>query len=104
MEFYDSLETRDPAEREREQLAALRRQVAHAQQNAPYFARLLAGVDPAGIVNRAALARLPVTRKSDLTGLQKETPPLAGMAAVPVGALAHVYMSPGPTFDAEAPG
>jgi phenylacetate-CoA ligase len=101
-EFYDALETRDPAEREREQFAALRQQIAHARQNAPYFGKLLAGLDAAAIVDRAALARLPVTRKSDLTDLQQARPPFAQMAALGTGELSRVYMSPGPTFDPEA--
>ena len=42
---------------------------------------------PPVIVDRAALARLPVTRKSDLTELQKAAPPFAGMVAPPAGAL-----------------
>ena len=70
MDFFDTLETRDPERREREQFTALQRQIAHAQKNAPYFGRLLAGVNPAAIKDRAGLARLPVTRKSDLTELQ----------------------------------
>ena len=49
MEFFDSLETRDPAQREEEQFAALRAQIANAQQQAPYFARVLAGVNAADI-------------------------------------------------------
>jgi phenylacetate-CoA ligase len=101
MDFYDSLETRDPEQREREQFEALKRQIAHAGKNAPYFARLLAGVDPESVTDRAALARLPVTRKSDLTGLQESAPPFAGMTALAPGALAHVFASPGPVFDPE---
>jgi phenylacetate-coenzyme A ligase PaaK-like adenylate-forming protein len=102
MEYYDELETRDPGRREREQFAALQRQIAHAQKNTPYFGRLLAGVDPAEVGDRAALARLPVTRKSDLTDLQRASLPFAQMVTRAVGELSHVYMSPGPTFDPEA--
>ena len=69
--YYDALETRDPELREREQFAALRKQIANAQANAPYFARLLADVDADDMKDRAALAKLPVTRKSDFTELQK---------------------------------
>ena len=98
-DYYDALETRDPELREREQFAALRKQIANAQSHAPYFARLLAGVDPAAIANRAALATLPVTRKSDLTELQAQAPPFAGMLAQPRAKLARVFMSPGPVFD-----
>ena len=102
MEFFDALETRDPVLREREQFAALRQQIAHAQKHAPYFGALLAGVDPASVRDRAALAQLPVTRKSELTDLQKASLPFAQMVTRPVGELSRVYMSPGPTFDPEA--
>src|SRR5262245_21658917 len=83
MDHYDALETREPAAREREQFAALRRQIAHAQQHAPYFTRILAGVDADAVRDRAALACLPVTRKSDLTDLQTAHPPFAGMTTRP---------------------
>jgi phenylacetate-coenzyme A ligase PaaK-like adenylate-forming protein len=99
--YYDELETRDAKQREREQFAALRQQIANAQRGAPYFSELLAGVDSVAITNRAALARLPVTRKSALTELQKTHPPFAQMAARATSKLARVFMSPGPTFDPE---
>ena len=101
MDFYDSLETRDPEEREREQFVSLRRQLAHARANAPYFAQILAGVDPAEVTDRTALARLPVTRKSDLMELQQSAPPFARMTSLPPGGLARIYASPGPVFDPE---
>ena len=101
MEFFDELETRDPAQREAEQFAALRAQIVNAQSKAPYFARALAGVNAVDIKDRAALALLPVTRKSDLIELQKGALPFAGMTALPQCALGRVFMSPGPTFDPE---
>ena len=69
-EHYDALETRESAERERDHLARLPKQIAHARKNAPGFARILTDVDPRAVTTRAALARLPVTRKSDLKALQ----------------------------------
>ncbi len=75
---YDQLETRSPDRREAELFAALPAQIAHAKANAPYFTRLLADVDPAAVRDRASLATLPVTRKSDLIALQKEARPSAG--------------------------
>jgi phenylacetate-CoA ligase len=100
-DYYDTLETRDPEQREREQFAALRGQVANAKARAPYFSRVLADVDPQAITDRAALAKLPVTRKSEFPELQGADAPFAGMLAEPVGAMGRVYMSPGPVFDAE---
>ena len=101
MEYFDKLETRDPRQREAEQFAALRVQIANAQSNAPFYARLLAGIKAADVGDRAALAALPVTRKSDLIELQKAAPPFAGMTALPPAALGRVFMSPGPMFDPE---
>ena len=100
-EYFDILETRDPGERERALLAALPRQIAHAKQNAPGFARILAEVDAQAVDTRAALARLPVTRKSDLPELQKRQLPLGGLNATPVGKLAKIFVSPGPVYEPE---
>ena len=72
-EFLDALEQRPPAQREREQFAALPALVAHAQASAPALAEILLGVDAARIVDRAALATLPVTRKSALLERQQAT-------------------------------
>jgi phenylacetate-CoA ligase len=46
-EHFDALETRDPEVREREQMAQLARQVAHAKAHAPAFGRALRVVDAA---------------------------------------------------------
>ena len=98
-EHYDSLETRDPAEREKALMAALPAHIAHARKNAPGFSRILAGVDPKTVSSRGALARLPVTRKSDLADLQKQQPPLGGLNATPLSKLAKIFVSPGPVYE-----
>ncbi len=100
-EYYDSLERRNPAEREQALLAALPTQIAHAKNNAPGFARILADADPQSVTTRAALARLPVTRKSDLADLQKRQPPLGGLNATPLDKLAKIFVSPGPVYEPE---
>src|SRR5262245_60798441 len=76
-DHYDPLETRDPAEREEAQSAALSELIACAMA-APGWAKHLAGVEPAGASSRADLARLPLLRKSDLMALQKAAPPFGG--------------------------
>jgi len=101
-DYYDKLETRDPAERERALMAALPRQIAHVKQAAPYFAEKFKSVEAAQISSRAALAQLPVTRKSALLELQRNTPPFGAMNGVPIGKLAHIFMSPGPIFEMDA--
>ena len=54
------------------------------------------------IVDRRALARLPLTRKSELIELQRRDPPFGGFAAVPVAALRRIFASPGPIYEPEA--
>jgi phenylacetate-coenzyme A ligase PaaK-like adenylate-forming protein len=100
-EYYDSLETRDPEAREREQLKRLPLQIAHAKANAAAYARMFADIDAAAITTRDALAELPVTRKSELLELQKAARPFGGFAAVRRGEAARVFASPGPIYEPE---
>ncbi len=101
---YDTLETRDPAEREQAQFSALAQQLENAKKNAPGFAKLLKDVDSAEITGRDALARLPVLRKSELVERQKSDPPFGGLAAVPVTEACRVFASPGPIYEPEGIG
>ncbi|WP_225782693.1 phenylacetate--CoA ligase family protein [Xenophilus sp. Marseille-Q4582] len=107
-DFYDALETRDPAERERDLLAALPRQVLQAQTASTAFAKILDGTRPAELTSRAALARLPVTRKSELLALQqarREEDAFGGFAAIPRGArMRRIFASPGPIYEPEGTG
>ncbi len=98
--YYDARETRDPQEREADLFARLPAQIAHAKAKAPYFAALLAEVDPAAVADRAALAALPLTRKSALIDLQRDRPPFGGLAAEGV-AIRRMFCSPGPIYEPE---
>ncbi len=104
-EYFDLLETRDPERRERAQFAALRAQIAHAKANTAAYARLLHDVDPASVTTRAALAGLPIVRKSELVELQKAQPPFGGFAASGWGTARRrarlVFASPGPLHEPE---
>ena len=104
VDFYDALEARRPEEREAALMAALPAHLAHAKRNAPGWARILQDVDPAAVTTRAALAKLPVTRKSDLAELQRAIPPLGGLNATPIEKLAKLFASPGPVYDPEGRG
>jgi phenylacetate-CoA ligase len=99
-DHFDSLETRDPAAREKDLFARLPAQVAHAM-SAPGWAKHLAGVDAKSVTSRAALAKLPLLRKSALLGLQRETPPFGGFNVTPPGKAKRLFMSPGPIFELE---
>ena len=112
--FYDALETRDPAERERQLMAMLPGQVAHAQADAPAWTDLLHGVDAARIDSRAALAGLPVLRKHELVERQQaachggdmaDTRQIfGGFSTIGWGAqrgVRRVFASPGPIYEPE---
>ncbi|WP_417831143.1 phenylacetate--CoA ligase family protein [Terasakiella sp.] len=98
--YYDELETRDQAQREKEQFAQLSTQLTHAKANASFFTDLLKDIDPQSI-NREVLASIPVTRKSDLVTKQRELPPFGGMTAQGNGLIGRLFQSPGPIYDPE---
>ncbi len=100
LDHYDALETRDPSQRETETFAKLPKLLARAL-TAPGWARQLTGIDPESIISRAALAKLPILRKSDLPRLQSETPPFGGFSVTPPGKAKRLLMSPGPIFEPE---
>jgi phenylacetate-CoA ligase len=104
-DHFDTLETREPELRERAQLVALREQIAYARACAPWFMRSLANIDAADIGSRAALASLPVVRKSELLELQKADRPFGGFAAAGWGPsrrrARQVFASPGPIHEPE---
>ena len=104
MSFYDSLETRDPVDREKYLLNKLPRMIAHAKERSHYHFQSLAGVNPHAVHTRDALAKLPITRKSDLHDKQVENPPFGGICAMPMTALRHVFCSPGPIYEPEGRG
>jgi len=102
-EYYDSLETRSPSLRGGDESSALPKIVARAM-TAPGWAKHLSGIDPQAITSRAALAKLPVLRKSDLAALQQESPPFGGLNVTPPGKVRRLLMSPGPIFEPEGEG
>ena len=108
--FHDELETRDPAAREAALMAALPQQIAHAQQHTGAYASILAGVNAADVNSRAALARLPVTRKYELLERQKAARAAGGDAFGGFSALVRgpgmtrIFASPGPIYEPEGAG
>ncbi|MHA7875326.1 phenylacetate--CoA ligase family protein [Roseivivax sp.] len=92
----DQLESRSPADRDAALAEALPHQIARAQALEGFAA--LRDFEAQEITSRAALARLPVLRKSDLAAAQGATPPFGGLAG-PLGTFTHVFQSPGPIYE-----
>ena len=110
LNFYDQQETRSPAEREADLMAALPAQIANAQSNSSAFASILKGIEPSQINTRMALAALPVTRKHELLELQEaaratrqsQSTVFGGFNTQPFGAaMPRVFASPGPIYEPE---
>ncbi|MDP3351460.1 phenylacetate--CoA ligase family protein [Hydrogenophaga sp.] len=104
-DFFDALETRPPEQRESQLMVNLVAQVWHAQTRSPAFAEILRGVDAVNVNSRAALARLPVTRKMELLERQKAlraTDSFGGFSALVRGPdMPRVFASPGPIYEPE---
>src|SRR5437764_12344478 len=98
-EHFDTLETRDPEVREGAQAAALPARIALAKTRTAAYAKIFEKVDPREITSRAALAQLPVIRKSELLDLQKASRPFGGFATGRWGEAPHVFASPGPIYE-----
>ena len=98
-EHYDELETRDPQTREAALFECLRAQIKDAQDRSPGFARHLAGVDADAVTDRAALAALPVLRKTALAEMQKADPPFGGLTTRAAGEFDFMFQSPGPIYE-----
>ncbi len=97
---YDARETREQAAREADLFSRLPG-VLRAAMAAPAYAERLKGCDPAAVTSRAALAGLPVLRKSELPALHKVSAPFGGLVAGPPGSFARLFTSPGPIFEPE---
>ena len=100
-DHYDGLETREPIRRETDLFSRLP-DVLRRAMAAPAYAERLKGIDPASVNDRAALACLPVLRKSELPALHKASPPFGGLVAGPLGSFGRLFTSPGPIFEPEA--
>ncbi|PNU19271.1 AMP-dependent synthetase [Geothermobacter hydrogeniphilus] len=98
-DYYDNLETRTPEQREADLFACLADQIDHAKSSAPAFAETLRGVDGQQVTDRAALAKLPLLRKTELIERQQGQPVFGGLTGVKPPELCQIFASPGPIFE-----
>ena len=98
-DYFDALETRSPDQREADMARALPEIIARAKARAPAMAAALEGVSPEAITDRAALARLPVLRKSELGRAQAGAPPFGGYTTRAASEFEHLFQSPGPIYE-----
>jgi len=102
--YFDDLETRSTDARESAQFEALQAQLAHAKSKTKFYGDLFKDLDPATVTDRAALSKLPLTRKHDLIEQQKSLPPFGGLNAVGLENMSRLFQSPGPIFEPQGEG
>ena len=108
-QFFDALEIRTHGEREAALMAALSGQISNAKTHTSAFADILKDIDASAVTSRAALARLPVTRKHELLEHQQAArdtsgsgDPFGGFSALRYGIhMPHVFASPGTIYEPE---
>jgi phenylacetate-CoA ligase len=99
-EHLDPREARDPRQRELDLMGHLPGLLAKALK-APGWRRHLGEIDPTQANSRAALARLPVLRKSELPAMQKADPPFGGFVPEEIDRFGRLFTSPGPIYEPE---
>ncbi|MBK5934648.1 phenylacetate-CoA ligase [Rhodovulum imhoffii] len=98
MTYFDDWEIRSADQRDASLAEFLPAQVA-AAKTLPGFVQTLGTVEAGAVTSRAALAGLPVLRKSELTGAQAKAPPFGGFTVCPPGGFDHIFQSPGPIYE-----
>lgn len=98
MVFYDSLEVRSADERAADYAVAIPAQIERAKSVSGYN-DVFSGVVSAQFSDVAALASLPILRKSDLVRAQAANPPFGGFTTKPPSGFAHIFQSPGPIYE-----
>ncbi len=92
----DPRETRSQNEREDALFVALQQVFGHAKEGSAHYAESLQDIDAGSLTSHAALAALPVLRKSDLIAAQEVAPPFGGLGTQAPDAMARLFLSPGP--------
>lgn len=99
--FYDALETRSSQERTEQQFAQLGNALSRITSQSPYYRELLAEVSGLENINANTLAKLPLTRKSELQALQQKQPPFGRLTQLTPPTLKRLFASPGPIYEPE---
>lgn len=99
--FYDALETRDTQQRISQQLKQLSEMITQVVNKSPYYAELLSEFVDMEEIHEATLAKMPLTRKSELQALQQKKPPFGQLTDLSPPTLTRLFASPGPIYEPE---
>lgn len=101
--YFDELEIQPPLQRRHAIFSRLREFINEAKKH-PGWNENLAHIRGSDIHTPEDLSKLPVLRKSELSALQKSTPPLGGFGSAQEGRFSRLFESPGPIFEPQGRG
>lgn len=97
--YFDALEIRSADERAADIAEKLPKLIEHAKNNTAYYATSLKEVDPNQITDAAALADLPIVRKTQLISAHDGKPAYTQFTTRPQAEIDQLFQSPGPIFE-----
>jgi len=95
----DDIEKRSIKEREDSQFKQLREIIKNAKLNSKGWNKIIGDVNHEEIINKDSLIKLPITRKSLLSGLQNDIPPFGGLTTIETNKFKNIFVSPGPIYE-----
>ena len=95
----EDLERRPEEIRTDKQFKELRQILNKAIKSSEGWKDILLNVNPNEIINKKSLQKIPITRKSLLSSMQKNIPPLGGLSIIPVNNYKNLFVSPGPIYE-----
>jgi phenylacetate-CoA ligase len=99
-QFFSLQETQSEAAREEQLFSQLVNFIDYAKESCAHYGDTLADFKADTIIDREQLAKLPITRKSDLIMLQAATSPFAGLVSK-TAKVGRIFQSPGPINEPE---
>ncbi len=95
----EDLEKRSVQAREESQFKKLRSILENSKNNSTGWKTILKNINVEEITNKNSLSKIPITRKSLLSNIQKENPPFGGLTTLPANKFKNIFVSPGPIYE-----
>ena len=95
----EDLEKRSEEARDESQFKKLRSILENSKNNSIGWKDILKNINVEEITNKNSLSKIPITRKSLLSSIQKKTPPFGGLTTLPANKFKNIFVSPGPIYE-----
>ena len=95
----EDLAKRSVEAREESQFKKLGSILENSKNNSIGWKNILKNINIEEITNKSLLSKIPITRKSLLSNIQKKTPPFGGLTTLPANKFKNIFVSPGPIYE-----